>query len=354
MGETYASLAAGPFEIALGWQRLTLDQGEVFSYANVANPRDLRDVGLIDPEYVTLPVAMSRLSLSLGGHRLQALVVHQAFYGVRAPPLGELSPLRALLEDSLSAFGAAPDKEWRARDVPNGFAPNAWQALGVYSVSTGAFDLAFYGGSVLDPFGVAQLPRASALRRAEIELSYYHPRYTLIVHAGSWAVSEILLRWELAAEVDRPQATRSTTAPILQIGMERNTQVGGLIGLTYFGIEGLNLGIELRRDVVLDKRAPADSTREWLLPIEAEMLAARVMYSLLNESVQLSLFGMWIGLFRVNGIMARADLSYTWTAGWKVGVGYVCYRPSADFGPFYGFNRSDRLFVDLRWDFTLM
>ena len=53
------------------------------------------------------------------------------------------------------------------------------------------------------------------------------------------------------------------------------------------------------------------------------------------------------------GGLFRVDLSYRILDQLKAGVGYIHYLTGEEFGPFYGLEEHDRLFAQLRWDFTV-
>jgi hypothetical protein len=353
--ETYANVAVGAVELRVGWQRAALGQGEVLSLLNTLNPRDLRDPGLTDVEDLQLPVLASRLSVSPGDHRFEAFVVHDAEFGMRPPPLGTLSPLRKLLLEDPLVGGTLAAFTFRDDDEPSGFAPESWQALGHYGYSSGGADFELYGGSVLDKLGVAQLPSPADFDGQELTLRYYHPRYTLLGHAGALTLGEFLLRWELLAELDRPQALRHTDTPLLRLETQRHTQLGALLGLTYFGLADANVGLELARSYVVSnpEREPG-SARALLLPVEQPSLALRWNHNFLRDRLQLTLVFVLIGLTDFNAALGRGELGYVLADGLRLVLGYIAYLPGDEFGPFYGFERNDRLYLDLRWDFSLL
>jgi hypothetical protein len=60
-----------------------------------------------------------------------------------------------------------------------------------------------------------------------------------------------------------------------------------------------------------------------------------------------------IGLSAYNALAARAELSYALSDVLRLSFGAVSFQPTHRFGPFYGFERNDRIYANLRWSFAL-
>jgi hypothetical protein len=351
--ESYATLALGSFELSTGWLKMQLGQGEVLRSLWL-NPRDLRDPGLTDPEELVLPVLATRAGLELGRHGFDVFVVHEAYFGLRAPPLGWLSPLRALILRNPATGPRLGDRDFRYREAPDRFDPAATQVLGRYRYRGDGLDLELYAGSVLDPLGYVQFPSAVELERDDDYFGVYHARYTKLAHAGSVTLGSMLLRWELALDLARPLSVRDTQSAYLRLEMERHAQLNTLLGLTYFGIPDLNFGVELQRaDVFGNPERRPGSQRALLLPVESVQLAFRFKYSFWRERLQLSGLVLVIGITDFNAAIFTGDLRVELADGLWLAAGGVAYLSNAHFGPVYGFERNDRVYLDLRWDFAL-
>jgi hypothetical protein len=219
----------------------------------------------------------------------------------------------------------------------------AWSGSGV--------DLALQASSLLDAFGVPSLPAPQQLEGQRIDLPSYHPRYALLGQAGAVSLGAFLLRWELAGELQRPQIVRRTDSPLPEWSMERLNSLRGLFGVTYVPSTRTSLALELLGTRVLDnpERRP-DSGYALLFPVEAGQAALRFGQALWRDRLQLTVVVLWIGLVRFNALAGRAELSYALLDALRASLGYVHYQPSSQFGPFYGFERNDRLYLNLRWD----
>ncbi len=351
-GETFVALSHGPVELTVGRQIVAWGQGEMFSPVDVVNPRDMREPGLAELDDVRMAVLASRLGLFFGAHRIEAMVVHESFFGLRPAPLSDFSPLSSQITGDPLVASLFDDGALEYRDVPGRFDTDASQLLGRWSYAGHGIDLALYAANVLDQRGMASLPGPADADANPIPLRIYHPRYTMIGHAGALPEGDFVLRWELSSDLDRPLMTTDPSAPAFNISMTRRTQLNWLAGLTYAGITDGSLGLEYQQALVLD--APDGGERELLSPVEDPAFGLRYSHNFLRETLQLIVAGSAFGLGDFRGFFARAEISYELQDALKVGLGYATFQPHGDeFGPLTGFDTHDRVFTTLRWDFAL-
>lgn len=359
MQDLYMALRWDALELSFGKQIVPFGQGEILSSLDVVNPRDLREPVLTDPGDLRLAVLMSRLGLSLGSVHAELLVVHEANFGLTAPPLAELSPIRKLLlsSDQLGGSFAGHDVRYAHEPAARWFRLRSAQYHVRVSYSGDGLDLAWQAASVLDPLGVASLPSAKALLSDDIDLPLYHPRYSLFGHAGAYTTGPFVLRWEAAADMQRLTATRRVDTNLLQLGVTRSTQLHGLLGVTWVPATSTSAAFEWQQTYVVNDpsrhRTLSGPYHALLWPLQAPQLALRFAHTFWNERASLNLLALAIGIAPLNAFAARVDLGYRLLETWQITLGYMLYRPSARFGPLYGFDESDRVLLNMRWDFAL-
>lgn len=351
--QTYAELTIGQVAISFGKQLAPLGQGEVFSMLDLVNPRDLREPALTDLADMRLPVTMSRLSLLLGALTIEAMLVFEANAGMLPPPLGRLSPFRKLIVNNALSGEQLGSKTWFMTNVPSGWhsGPDQWQYVGRLAYAGSGYDLEVVAASLFDRYGVPRLPQPAAFAQPALTLELYHPREVLLGMSGNWALGDFLLRGELAAELDKPQAALQPGSELLRIEGIRQSQIGGLLGLTYFGVPGGNIGLEVQKTWAIEQTR-RDLSLLW--PVEALSGALRWMQNLAGETLQLNLLTAVVGLDHFNSAFVRAELALNPGAGVSVYATFVKYFGSRSFGPFYGFENNDRAQLTLRWDFILL
>lgn len=355
VGESYLRLEAPGFELALGEQIVNFGQGEVLSLLDVVNPRDLREPLSADVDQLRLPLLMTRVGVTVQRFRGDLLVVHEPYFGLLAPPLGEFSPFRKLLEDNPALGSVLADRELYYQHVParDLSLVEASQFHARLAFSGGGLDLSLQASSLLDSLGIPGLPAPAALASQRIDLPLYHPRYALLGHGGAFSVGPVLLRWELGSELNRPLLVQAKTSVLPDWSSQRLNTVRGMLGITYVPNGRSNLALELLQTLVLDNPDRQQGAQQTLLfPVEATQLALRASQQLLRERLTLTVLALCIGLADFNAFGARFELGYALLDSLKLGVGVVTYQPSQQLGPFYGFERNDRMFASLRWDFA--
>lgn len=356
-GEQFVATSIGAFEITLGRQIVAWGEGDALSPLDVVNPRDNREPGLADLDDLRLAVMASRVGWFSGAHRVEVMAVHESYFGEFAPPLAEYSPFRALISrDDIPApiRDLIAQKDFRFRHNPDRWDRDAqaWLARWIYKGE--GIDFGLHVASVLDRQGVVRIPNlAMALQNERINIGLEHLRYTLAGVSGATTTGNWLIKWEAVAELDKAFNTGDASAefnPLMptEIGVERGDLATGMIGVTWTGIPDLNLAFEGQQAVLID--GPDDI----LLPLTEPILALRARYQMLDQRLTLSAAATMIGWTARYGGLARAQATYEIADGWKLGGGYIYYYTGDDdvFGPFTAFDEHDRLFAQLRWDFT--
>lgn len=352
--DVFAALQLPSFELSFGKQIVNLGQGEVLSVLDTVNPRDQREPAAADPEELRLSVLMTRASVSSGAQRFELIVVHEPYFGLSPPPLGEHSALRQQLTEQPGGSLLAA-RELSYRHVPDRDPTNlaAVQPYARITLVGEGFDLAFMAASLLDPIGVPGLPVPAAFAEPEIELPVHHPRFARFGHSGALAFSEFVLRWEAAFDSQRPLSLLETDAPFPVLSGVRRDQLSALLGLSYVPSPSTNAALEVQQShVVRNPERELGSTAQPLLPVEAPQLALRVDHSFLRDRAALQVLLLLIGIDPFNAFVARARLDYAVEPNLHVGVGFITFAASStELGPFYGLGGTDRIFSELRWDF---
>ena len=351
--ESYLALSSGSFELSAGAQIVNFGQGEMLSVLDVVNPRDLREPLIADVGQLRLPVLMTRASVTLEPLRIEAVVVHEPYFGLSPPPLGEFSPMRRLLLESPGLGPALQDRTLRNRHIPDRDLSEfgASQPYLKLSLALPSIDLSLLAGSPLDALGVPSLPPPAAFADPVIDLPRVHPRYAMLGHAGALTLGAFMLRWEAVFDVRRPLTVQRTDTALPQWQAARSHALRALLGLTYVHGTSTSAAIEVTQSYLLDN--PARSPERHLTPLfpeEAPQLALRASHSFLAERASASALFLLIGVDPLNAWVARAEVGYALFDDLRASLGFITYRPSPRFGYFYGLTHHERVFIQLRWD----
>jgi hypothetical protein len=354
--EGYAALSWGALELTVGRQIVPWGQGELLTTIDVVNPRDQREPGLADIEDIRMAVMASRLGLFIESHRIEAMVVHETFFGLRPPPLSFYSPIRALLLEDPALLQALAGKTVRYTHGFDRFDDPLGQIYGRWSYVGAGVDLALYAAYTREQQGVPVLPGMGALATAEValELPLEHTHFTMLGHSGAKPLGPFVVRWEIAVDLGRPFSAIGPDEGLLAIESERRNQLSWFAAVSYAGSSDSSIAIEYSQSHVFDMPAgEPGSTLKLLGPVTQPGFGLQIMHSFPRERFRAAISAVVIGVDPYNGGFARAEFDYELAEALHAGLGYVVYVPSrTEFGPLYGLTTHDQAFAALRWDFV--
>lgn len=366
--EALIGYSAGNFEITVGRQIVAWGQGEMFSPIDVVNPRDQREPGLSDLDDIRQPVLATRLAFFPGNHRIELMVVHESNFGLRSPPLGPFSALESFMETEMTAMlnamglplalkDALLAKQWSYAHRQGGFSTHSQQVFFRWVYKGEGVDLGACVASLLDQQGVIGIDANAFLNpdpNAPVVIELDHKRYQMLGTYGAYPFSNFVLKWEVSADLEKPVNTQ-IEGNQLALAVERTHVLNTMVGLTWTGVENFVLGLEIWKPWVL---LPPENTM--LFDLNAPYFGLRASYTLLDERLQLTLVATLVGPsiqdgeVDILGFLARLEAQYEIIDALHITAGYVTYWPGHRFGPFLGFDKHDRFFAQLRWDFQIL
>ena len=356
--EALAQISLGDFEITLGRQIVAWGEGDMLSAIDVVNPRDLREPGQSDLEDIRLATLSTRVGWFLGDHRLELMLIHESDWGTRSPPAGPFSGFAALMTNSDLAAQALAGKTLAFNHLQSRFALDQQEVLLRWVHKGAGVDVGAYFASVLDRQGVPVLELETFEQAQEllagdkVRLDLDHRRYHLLGTSGAWPYESFLVKWELSLELERPLSVAGPSAlgdDFPSFSVEPRHVINTMLGITWTGVQDLVVGFEVLKPYVINK------PHGMLFDANAPTFALRASYKMLRERLTLSAAAIFVGWYREQGWLVRADVEYEILDGLAVRAGYVTYQPgSAEFSPFMGLDRHDRLFAQLRWDFQIL
>ena len=341
------------FDLIIGYQIVPWGQGEFVSVLDIVNPRDLREPGLVELDDIRTSVLATRLSYFVDDIRVEAIIVHEASFGFRAPPFGPFGQVPALLS-AMNTPGplvqAFYDKEVRFADAEPRFAFDQQQLLLRWFYTGPGIDLGIYAASVMDQRGIIELPQPAVLvdpKATRVDLLTAHPVYTALGTSGAWVSGSLLFEWEVAAKIRRSFNVVDFTG---RPGAVEANAIDVMAGITYTPSGDGTLALELAKST-FTKKPPG-----LVMPVDLPVGVARADYRFLSQRLQFVGTATMFGMTSLDELafIVGAEVNYEVSESWHVGGGYVHYRPSRDFGPVSGFTSHDQAFLDLRWDFTML
>ncbi len=346
--------AEGPLadwlHIRAGRQVVAWGQSEAAQINDLVNPRDNREMGMVDLEDARLPVAATKLVATAGTWEFNLVAMHE-FRANKMPANGSefdfYAPLRAqgvaILE---SATPETLEQEYLAR---------------VYkSYNGGNFSL-FYGDVYSDSPALAFDSYNFSTKTLTLKPTY--EKISSVGFSGNQVLGSWLFRVEAAKKTGVPQM-RSDSSTQLQTGlstvaMPSNYIYGansGLVesysqkdllqfalGLEYSGISDLTLSVEAAVDQIQDYETNLQSKETTAI---ATMM---VSHSALNDNLTTRV--LWFHFTGSNGEVVRVTSDYKVLDGVSIGGGIVEYSATQTDAKLYAFRDNDRIFFNGKYSF---
>ncbi|TNE92418.1 MAG: hypothetical protein EP330_01830 [Deltaproteobacteria bacterium] len=333
--------------VSAGRQIVSWGEGVVLSPLDVINPADQRDPGLGDPDDFKLPILMGRVDGRIGDHELDAIVVPEAFFGYVPNPTGPYGALDDLLAEANIPPEMLEPYTIRYQHGQRGTDPRNFEVYGRWRYFGRGFDLGLYAASLLDDAGLIVFQDVSdGLGTNEnVDIVLDHRRFTLLGHSGTALPHEdLLVRWELTAELDRWFTTYEST-PAPTFGEAQASMARGMIGLQYNGLPRTTIDLEATKGLFFER------PRGLTFDVDTEIFALRVTHDELRERLEMTVLAMLLGADLLYGGAVRAEVNYEVADGLRAGLGVVLTYPGDERGPLYGLDEHHRAFARARYEF---
>jgi hypothetical protein len=359
------SLGEGSLSISTGRQIVTWGELDGISALDVINPQDQREPGVAEIDDLRIAVWLSRIQYTRASHSLEFMVRHEGNYGLLVPPQADYSPFNTIIASQPLVATLLGGKELRFAHEREGVGADTQSYFARYRYYGSGFDLGVYAASLLDGRGVLNGPKLltsfmtalGATGSGPIEITYAHPRYSIVGTTFAKPWGNWLLKGELVSAINQPTNT-GDNEDLSSLEIEEVDTLTGGLSLTYSGISDTVIAAEYQRSTLLSE----DPDQPFFFPPNIDILAIRANSTFFRERITVSgvislIAPQWSQPSAAHrperGGLLRFDASYRLLDSLKLALGYIHYLSGDDFGPFYGLEDHDRVFTQLRWDFNV-
>lgn len=353
--------------LKIGRQIIPWGVSESAQLLDMANPRDMRELGMVDLEDSRLHVAATKFTFLFGGYELNTVAVHE-MRGNKLPAKG--SEFDLFTDIRSSTFMTIEDEE-----LPENSAENTEYLLRLFKPFNGG-DFSIVWADVYDDAIYADFERLSIrytfymppVPPAAAPLLTLQPRHKRIktygfagnLVSGSWLFKgefaqkegKALLRSDIdvqlqkvlkeSALLGKTLVTYDEESEIIQTWSEKDV-TQGMIGLEYSGITNLTLTVEASVESINDYEDNLDAKET------TGQLAMIASHSAMNELLNTQFF--WIHFSDNNGDVYRFNIGYDVIDALNVSGGLIFYEASDEEGTVYPYRDNDRVFAALKYSF---
>ncbi|MEC9072276.1 MAG: hypothetical protein VX938_07860, partial [Myxococcota bacterium] len=346
--EAMVSWAGESWGVTVGRQIVAWGEGDAMSVLDLATPKDMREPGLSDLDDVRMSVLATRIGWYPGQQRLELFWIHEAAFGLRNPPFGPFSPLEALLDSALDGSPAMDlllaKEDVRYAHQQERFSLESQQVLARWLHSGPGLDWGVTAGWVLDQQGVVAFP--DDVTPDVLEVPVEHKGYGVVGTTGAWGLGSWLLKWEGGVEIGR---LWNVAPSPLSIDSAKANRVITLVGATWTPYQELSLGFEMTKSWFL-----VDEPEGLLVNLNYPNVLLRLRWTALRERLSVNAALGPPGPKLAHGWLARVDVGYELVQGLALTVGGITYNEGNELSPVSGLTSHDRIFLRVRWDFTLL
>jgi len=314
--------------VKAGRQIIAWGESDTAQITDMANPRDLREIGMVDIEDARIPVAATKLSALLDSWEFNFVVIHEfrtnkiGTEGSEFDLLGGLRKSGATIEDE-----DLPEKNKQTETLFRVFK----------SFNGGDFSLV-WADTFNDSFYLD--------RKSSGALVPKYKRVKTLGASGNFVSGSWLFKAELAKKFGKALALSQAEVQGLKSGeriWSEKDVLEGMIGADYSGISDLTITIEATGEKIL---AYDDALNDREI---GGGFSLRLAHAALNDTLKSTLF--WVHYTDNNGDVIRADVSYDLIDALQVSGGVINYLASEPDAVVYPFRDNDRIFASIKYSY---
>jgi|GEM_PF-3648797 len=307
--------------LKMGKQIVAWGESEFVQIADMVNPRDEREFGLVDLEDSRLPLLSTRVSYVGQRWGIDTVLIQEHKPNKYAGAGSDFDPLI----DARDSFDFLDPKP---ADV--GFMNPDIMVRGFYSHSRG--DLSIVAGKT------HAKQESVSWESAPNQVRGYYPE----INTVGFATNYISGFWLLKGEVAYKQGSEffSPTAATL---FTEKALVQGLLGFEFTGNQDLQLSVELQVDNIQDH----DNTLEQ--DAVESLLSSRVNFEFMRDTAGLEfVVAAWLD---GNSLSLRTTYHYDISDSVKVKAGFISFYAGSEDGMLKVYENNDRIFTGISYSF---
>jgi len=304
-------------DLKFGRQIVTWGTSDSIRINDVLNPLDLRTPGLVDIEFLKLPVTMIKLDYYTGPWNISGIAVNEVRFN-KEPAFGS---------DFFPGTEPLPPEILPADDFKN--TQFAAALTGIFR----GWDIAFYLGDIYDaqPHQEIEPGVGRVLKHARLKMA----GAAFDIAKGNWLFKSEAALFDGLKFFSDPGQT--------------HTRFDALVGVEYSGFHETMVTLELANRHLLDYDSISPSSQNAVVENELQT-AFRLSRGFLNDSLKVMLLAQ---IFGGNGKPAgveRLSAEYDLTDTIQL-TGGVAFYQSGDLPRFRNIGDNDRLFMEIRYNF---
>ncbi|MGK5093086.1 DUF1302 family protein [Deltaproteobacteria bacterium TL4] len=345
--DTYldANLGAG-FLVRAGRQIIAWGQSDAAQLNDMANPRDNRELGLVDLEDARIPVASTKLTWTNSVLEINLVGIHEFRANKLAPKGSEFDPLVSLRASGVEVASA---------EIPTDTDGYLARVLVRYNGGDAAL---YYSETYSDSFYLDFESFSPNPSGGQLTLQPKYKKVKSFGISGNQVFGSLLLKGEFAQKQGMAYARTDTKSQIMALMTQGllpqsgNGQVQtwaekdltqGMLGLEYMGITDLTLSAEGIFEQINDWNDTLSASKN------SGMSYSSVNYAALNDTLHTRF--VWVHFFDSDGEVYRLNVDYDLIDALNLSAGWVTYNSTSTEALIEPFKKNDRLLLAAKYSF---
>ena len=341
--------------LKVGRQVIAWGESEVDQITDMANPRDNRELGIVDLEDARIPVAATKISLLFGSWETNLVAIHENRPNKTPGAGSEFDPLGTLRE----SFNIEDE------EIPANNSDNTEYLVRIFKSFNGG-DISIVWADVFsDSYHLDFESFDATAASKNLTVTPRHKRIRAIGFSGNMVQGSFLLKTELARKTGQALArnqknlseqlvaaavlAQSTAtfyfgrdSGLIEIWSEKDTSQG-MLGVEYSGFDDLTISLEGSLEKI---EAYEDNLSS------SELTGSTTFhtgYTALNDRFNADFY--WFHLTDDNGDVVRFNLDYDIRDALNLSGGIILYEAEEEDALIYPFRKNDRIFTALKYSF---
>jgi hypothetical protein len=331
--KAFVDIGAGNWEFRLGKQQIVWGQAVNLFFADVVNPKDLREFILWNLDEIRIPVWAADVEYFVGDTHVELvwipvpefnkLAVTGSDFAFRAPELPSGVGLRT---DDVKEPEDSPENSvygGRLSHIVQGWALSAFYLYGY------DYFPVYYREIRLDPI----------TSDAVVSLTPEYERMNIVGATFSKEIKDVIFKGELVFNKDR---FFSVTDPLDADGVIESDYFEYLLGIDYTFFNRIDFNVQFFQQFILD-HAPSLFDDEVM-----SFFSIWLQTGFLDNRLEPELFA--VSSIRQEDYMLRPRLNYKFRQNWRMALGLDIFGGVSD-GDFGQFDNADRSYVEVGYFF---
>lgn len=329
-------------QLTLGRQTIVWGESDYFQVTDLVNPRDNRELALVDIDDARIPVGALKIAFIASGWELDLVAIPEIRSNKNPVNGSDFDPYIAYRSQGITIA----DEE-----IPDSNSENVERLIRLYRAGMGG-DMALTCAEVYDDSPYLDLDWSFQNSMLDIQLIPKHQRIQSCGLAVNLATGAFIWKVEAATIKKRAEMRNDLAEELARLSVNPSYDAQSwsekdinqfVLGFDYSGLTNFTITLELFAEQI------EDYEENLLAKENSGMLALQTSYSTWNETLDIGF--LLLALSDNDGSIFRINIDYDVMDALNVGLGLIMYETENEKAQLYQYRKQDRAFASIKYSF---